>query len=766
MLEPAQGSKLHFGVFELDMPSGELRKAGTRIKLQDQPLRVLTILLERPGKLVSREEFRQALWPSDTFVDFEHGLSVAVNKLRQALADDPDNPRFIETVPRRGYRFVAPVKGILNETSLSQNPTSLEFGTYSVRKRTLQTRIVRYVSVALSVALIVGTTLFLYRRAKPPKLAEQHALTRLTFDDGLQMGATWSPDGRFIAYGSDRGGKFDIWVQQVSGGTPIQITRSPGTNWQPDWSPDGKYIAYRSEEGDGGLFIIPALGGAGLERKITSFGYHPRWSPDSSRLLFQSTEMIGASRFYVVGVDGETPRQVLAKFTAGPYENHPPISAAWHPDGQRISVWVWDNSDPISVWTEPAEQGTAVKSQIAPEILKQVGVVAAGSVVSEWADDFKFSWAPSGKAIYFERTFRGVRNIWRMTVDPKTLQATAIDRVTTGSALDTEFSLSPDGKKLAFTGEMESIRAWMFPFDAARGQVTGPGRAVSTSGTVALRPVLSRDGKKLAFCGNRAGKWGLREVFLSDGREVPIVPTDLYGIDRPQWSPSGTQLAYVRTNPTNQEHQLMLWSSETPNEEPLTTPSHLGRAPTDWSPDGKFLLMIQDNNNTGREEIWQLPVAARPYAEAGARRIISNPEYDVDNGHYSPDARWIVFVAARNQPQGLETTLYVTAANGGPWIRITDGKQLVLTPQWSPNGRMIYFVSGRSGFINVWGIRFDPAKGKPVGPPFSVTAFNRLTLMVPRQITGAIELSLTHDRLVLPLAQAAGSIWVLDHVNQ
>ena len=111
-------------------------------------------------------------------------------------------------------------------------------------------------------------------------------LTRLTSDDGLQTGATWSPDGRFIAYSSDRGGKFDIWVQQISGGDPIQVTKGPGQNWQPDWSPDGKYIAYRSEEGDGGIYITPALGGAGLQRKIASFGYYPRWSPDSSRILF------------------------------------------------------------------------------------------------------------------------------------------------------------------------------------------------------------------------------------------------------------------------------------------------------------------------------------------------------------------------------------------------------------------------------------------------------------------------------------------------
>src|SRR5215467_5678409 len=221
-------------------------------------------------------------------------------------------------------------------------------------------------------------------------------------------------------------------------------------------------------------------------------------------------------------------------------------------------------------------------------------------------------------------------------------------------------------------------------------------------------------------------------------------------------------VAIVRTNPATQESQLMLWSGETHNEEPLTTASHLGRAPTDWSPDGKFLLMIQDNNNTGREEIWQLPVAARPHAEGGVRRIISNPEYDLDEGQYSRDGRWIVFEGLRNQPQGLETTLYVMAATGGAWIRITDGKHLVLTPRWSPDGKTIYFVSGRSDFFNVWGIRFDPTKGKPVRHPFSVTELNSLSLMVPRQITGSVGLSLTQDRLVLPLAQESGGIWMLD----
>ena len=109
MTVPSQASTIRFGVFELDLQSGGLRKGRTRIRLQDQPLRVLIALLKKPGEVVSREELRQELWPSDTFVDFEHGLRVAVNKLRQALSDDPDEPRYVETLPKRGYRFIFPV---------------------------------------------------------------------------------------------------------------------------------------------------------------------------------------------------------------------------------------------------------------------------------------------------------------------------------------------------------------------------------------------------------------------------------------------------------------------------------------------------------------------------------------------------------------------------------------------------------------------------------------------------------------------------------
>src|ERR1700693_2163456 len=110
MAQPATNPRtVRFGLFELDLDARELRKSGIRIKLQEQPFQILAMLLERPGEIVTREELQKKLWSGDTFVDFDLSLNSAVKKLRQALSDDSDNPRFVETLYRRGYRFIAPV---------------------------------------------------------------------------------------------------------------------------------------------------------------------------------------------------------------------------------------------------------------------------------------------------------------------------------------------------------------------------------------------------------------------------------------------------------------------------------------------------------------------------------------------------------------------------------------------------------------------------------------------------------------------------------
>jgi len=145
--------------------------------------------------------------------------------------------------------------------------------------------------------------------------------------------------------------------------------------------------------------------------------------------------------------------------------------------------------------------------------------------------------------------------------------------------------------------------------------------------------------------------------------------------------------------------------------------------------------------------------------------LVSDPAYSLFQGHYSPDGRWIVFEAVRRQPETHESIIYVVSAAGGPWIRVTDGKQWDDKPRWSPDGKTIYFLSDHKGYFNVWGRRFDSANSKVQGEPFQVTALQSRALMIPRHIP-TVEISLTQDRLVVPVAQVAGSIWMLDNVDR
>ena len=502
------------------------------------------------------------------------------------------------------------------------------------------------------------------RAGQSPTSRAQRALTRLTFDDGLQIGVTWSPDGRLIAYSSDRGGKFDIWVQQVSGGDPVQITKGPGNHLQPDWSPDGKYIAYRSEDGDGGLFIVPALGGEGLERRVSSFGFYPRWSPDGLQILFQThfTMLDPIDKFYVVKLDGSQPREVLAEFFA--QHNVWPSSIVWHPDGKRVTVCVADLAPSPNFWTVSIAGGVAIKSEIAPAITKELEEVSIDHARAEWAGPFTLAWAPSGKAVYFTRSYRGAENIWKMTISPETLAATAIERVTTGSESDTDIAVSPDGKRLAFTAKSEHIRSWLFPFDANSRRISGNGQPITSPGTLAFNQSMSRDGNRVVFLGDRSGSGELWEKSLVEGREAPVIKDD-YNRSSGQWSPDSLRLAYRRGKLATGEGQFVVWSAETRTEEPLTTLSNGRGGVWDWSRDGKELLVAQYRGETHRAEVWGLPIAGAPHAEAAARKIISDPLYDVFQSQYSPDERWIIFETARSSPQRVESALHVIPATGG-----------------------------------------------------------------------------------------------------
>src|ERR1700690_1787516 len=157
--------RLRTGLFEVDLRSGDLHKAGRRVPLQEQPFRVLAMLLDRPGEVVTREQLQSRLWPADTYVGFDEGLNTAIRKLRVAFDDSADNPRFIETLPRRGYRFVAPIHDAVAPSPVP--PVSLAPASASVQPRSRPSRRQLLLLMSAAVLLLVAAGVTYFRRSRP-----------------------------------------------------------------------------------------------------------------------------------------------------------------------------------------------------------------------------------------------------------------------------------------------------------------------------------------------------------------------------------------------------------------------------------------------------------------------------------------------------------------------------------------------------------------------------------------------------------------------
>src|SRR5262245_53378632 len=202
--------RFQFGSFDVNAASRELLRNRERIPLQELPFRVLLLLLERSGEIVTREEFHGELWPDGTFVEFEQGLNTAIKKVRQALSDDAESPRFIETVPRRGYRFLV--------SPLASTQAPVRSGGERARIR---------IVCGVCLALLAGAAVWMMLPGGPIARAESLVsnLERLTADAGLTWQPALSPDGKLMAFSSDRAGaNLDIWVMHVGGGEPIPLT--------------------------------------------------------------------------------------------------------------------------------------------------------------------------------------------------------------------------------------------------------------------------------------------------------------------------------------------------------------------------------------------------------------------------------------------------------------------------------------------------------------------------------------------------------------
>jgi Tol biopolymer transport system component/DNA-binding winged helix-turn-helix (wHTH) protein len=754
------GPCYRFGPFVADSGSGHLYHDLREVALTPKSFKVLLVLLEMQGQLVSKEELFHQVWP-DTFVE-ANNLARNISMIRKALHEcDPDR-EYIVTVSGRGYRFV---EAVARSESRSREEVSTpvagrieppaQGAPGLILPETRPDRIgpvSRYAWRAAAilfglVSLGAVAGLLMRSQAHPQEVHTERHLSKFTPASRLESDPAWSPDGKWIAYSSDRSGNFDIWIQPIGDGQPIQITFDAARDWQPSWSPDGRTIAFRSERDGGGLFLAPALGGA--ERRLTEFGYQPQWAPDGSRILFTEAQDV-----FVSGLDGAAATRVAVTERASLIGR---FRVGWHPDGRRLSVYGNDRDHGWSFWTMPLAGGPPIRSQMSERVagrLRELGVRLGG-----------FVWARGGDTLYFEGRSAETSNLWRVRVNAATLEwIGGPDRLTTSSGLESSLALSPDGRRLAFGSRTERTVAWSLPFDPVSGRIVGEGKAVTPEGSDAEILDLSPDGSQLAY---RVAGQNRHELWIrSLERQADHLRAVEVGaaIIQPRWSRDGTQLAYLRRPADPQRAAAVVLLGAADDGQQRVVPA--SRSPEmvyDWAADGQSLL-VRCRENPAFSAICRLSNSPAGGAAADMHVIAADARRNLYAAKHSPDGRWVSFIAATDRTR---STVFVSPAGPGPWIPMTphEDRYFEDKPRWSPDGRTLYFLSNRNGFWNVWGRRFDPERGKALGEPFQVSRFDSSLQMV-RDNVADVQIGITSRRLILPVTQMSGAVWVLDNVDR
>ena len=331
--EASSSSVVRFDVFEVDLQAGELRRDSRKIKLQEQPFRVLSSVLERPGELVTRRELCQKLWPADTFVDFDHGLNSAVARLRDALSDSAEQPKFIETVPKRGYRFIA---------SLIRHPTPAPLSSENIPPTRLQKSGLQISAPKIWVA--TGAAVFMLMLVSAIVLARSYSKMPPSAEAGISLQKSghpgvpaYSPDGKQVAFRQNEGRESDgIFTALVGGENPTRLTSHPG-DFGPAWSPDSRQIAFiRYSDNSLSVNIVPALGGT--EREVYSMpaalGEGLTWSKTGKAVAFTESTIVNPARSWIVMC---SLSDSMTRRLTSPPDGYRDTEPVFSPDGSRVA---------------------------------------------------------------------------------------------------------------------------------------------------------------------------------------------------------------------------------------------------------------------------------------------------------------------------------------------------------------------------------------------------------------------------------------------
>jgi Tol biopolymer transport system component len=381
----------------------------------------------------------------------------------------------------------------------------------------------------------------------------------------------------------------------------------------------------------------------------------------------------------------------------------------------------------------------------------------------------RFQWNAEGTALYLEAVLNEVRNVWRVEVNPATLEWVSAERLTTGSGPDVAAALSRDGKRMAFTLQRQSIRLWAFPFDSSSGRISGKGSAITPEDTLPEGAALSPDGRFVGYSSSRRGSRRV-ELLLADidantsevvgvdggfGAWSPDSKTFAYALERPDRPPPGEWALAVRRM-GGAEQIIGRWSAESV------------LLPTGWTCDGRAILgSYLSPLYIGIAKLALWPIAPAPADHIG-RILLEDPNRRLFQGQFSPDCRWLSFVAqTADDPSHVE--INVVPASGAPaaqWVRIAPDHPWKDKPRWAPDGKTLYFISNQgSSYFNLWGVRFDRDRGRTLGAPFKITTFDSPDLVFSPDTVSA-EIGVSARRTVLPMASVTGNIWMLENADR
>ncbi|MCC6395173.1 MAG: PD40 domain-containing protein [Bryobacterales bacterium] len=596
---PRSRIRLRFGGFEVDLAKGELRKHGVRIPLQAQPFHILTILLERQGEVVPREELRERIWPSDTFVEFEHSLNTAINKLRRGLGDSADAPRFIETVPKRGYRFAGTVEPVVSEPKQAPRST------------------LPWIAVLAVSALSLAGALHFRQRvsggAAPSKVVP------ITTFAGDERRPSFSPDGSQIAFtwGGPNNDNRDIYVMVVGNGQPLRITSDPAMDGAPAWSPDGQWISFvrwSPSVVKGDVYIVPALGGA--ERKIgeTSTLSRPgswpppvtAWTADSKWIAVPQEARDGKpAGLYLIAVGAGENRLLIAS-PEHIIDRDPAFS--W--DGSKLAF-----SRQHSIYVVDLEQG--IKPRGKPRRLTESSVPF----------DRAPAWTADQKEVIYARWEGNATTLWRVAVDGSTA-ASPISGTGTSAA---EPALTRGGGRLAFVETHDQANIWQIPLRSP-GQSAGPAEPLIVSSRLDAAAAYSPDGPRIVFFSNRSGSQRLWLASRDGSKPVLLNHPGTILIGTPKWSPDGRYIVYDAAVGSNTD----IYVASPDNWQPrrLTDNPANDLIPS-WSADGKWVYFSSDRS--GVFEIWK-----KPFVGGEEIRVIPG---EGKHAKESPDGKYLCYVS-------------------------------------------------------------------------------------------------------------------------